>query len=78
MEASGWQGVAVPTGTPREAILKLSEALAKAIALPDVREKFATQGLDAAPSTADEFTAHIRKEVPKWGRLAKAANIKVD
>jgi len=78
MDASGWQGVAVPAGTPREAIAKLSEALAKTIAQPDVREKFATQGLEAAPSTAEEFSAHIRSEVPKWARLAKSANIKIE
>ena len=78
VDASGWQGIAVPTGTPPEAIARLSEALAKTIALAEVRDKFATQGLDAAPSTAEEFTAHIRREVPKWDRLAKKANIKVD
>ena len=78
VDASGWQGIAVPAGTPREAIAKLSEALAKTIALPEVRDKFATQGLDAASSTADEFSAHIRTEVAKWGRIAKNANIKVD
>ena len=78
MDASGWQGVVVPAGTPREAIAKLSEALAKTIALPEVREKFATQGLDATSSTAEEFSAHIRSEVAKWGHIAKSANIKAD
>ena len=78
VDASGWQGVAVPVGTPREAVLKLSDAVAKAIAQPDVREKFAAQGLDPATSSADQMTAHIRAEVEKWIRVAKSANIKVD
>jgi tripartite-type tricarboxylate transporter receptor subunit TctC len=78
IDASGWQGVAVPTGTPREAILKLSDAVAKAVAQPDVRDKFASQGLDAASSTPDQMTAHIRSEVEKWIRVAKTANIKID
>jgi tripartite-type tricarboxylate transporter receptor subunit TctC len=78
VDASGWQGIAVPAGTPRETIAKLSEALAKTIALQEIRDKFATQGLDAAPSTAEEFSAHIRSEVAKWDRIAKSANIKVD
>jgi tripartite-type tricarboxylate transporter receptor subunit TctC len=68
----------VPAGTPPEVIAKLSDALAKTIAQPDVRDKFATQGLDAASSTAEEFSAHIRSEVPKWIRVAKSANIKVE
>jgi tripartite-type tricarboxylate transporter receptor subunit TctC len=78
IDASGWQGIAVPVGTPPEAIAKLSAALAKTIALAEVRERFATQGLDAASSSAEEFSAHIRSEVAKWIRVAKTANIKVE
>ena len=78
IDASGWQGIAVPVGTAPEAIAKLSAALAKTIALPEVRERFATQGLDAASSSAEEFAAHIRSEVAKWIRVAKSANIKVE
>jgi tripartite-type tricarboxylate transporter receptor subunit TctC len=76
VDAMAWQGIVVPAGTSPAIIAKLSDALAKAINSAEVREKFAAQGLDAASSTADEFTAHIRSEVPKWTRLAKAANIK--
>jgi tripartite-type tricarboxylate transporter receptor subunit TctC len=78
IDASGWQGIAVPAGTPPEVIAKLSDALAKTIAQQDVRDRFATLGLDAASSTAAEFSALIRSEVPKWIRVAKSANIKVE
>ena len=78
MDASGWQGIAVPAGTPREVIAKLADALQKAIAQADISEKFAAQGLDAASSTPEEFSAHIRSEVPKWTRIARSANIKVE
>ena len=78
VDASGWQGIAVPAGTPRAIVERLSAAVAKAIADPEVRTRFATQGLDPAVMTADEFSAHIRAEVPKWIRIAKSANIKVD
>jgi tripartite-type tricarboxylate transporter receptor subunit TctC len=78
VEATGWQGVAVPAGTPREAIARLSEALARTMALREIRDKFAQQGLDAASSSADEMTAHIRAEVAKWSRIARSANIKVE
>ena len=44
----------------------------------EVRDKFATQGLDAASSTAAEFSAHIRSEVPKWIRIATSANNKLE
>ncbi len=78
LEASGWQGVAVPAGTPSAAIAKLSDALAKALAQPEVRERFATQGLDVATSTPEQLNAHIRAEIEKWTRIARTANIKVE
>jgi tripartite-type tricarboxylate transporter receptor subunit TctC len=78
VDASGFQGVLAPAGTPPAAVAKLSEALLKALAQPEVLERFATQGLDAAPSTPAEFAAFIRSEIAKWGRVAKEANIKAD
>jgi tripartite-type tricarboxylate transporter receptor subunit TctC len=77
-DASGWQGVLVPAGTPPAAVAALSDALLKALAQSEVRERFATQGLDAAPSTPEQFGAHIRSEIEKWGRIAKSANIKAE
>ena len=65
-------------GTPPAAIAKLNDALVRTLALPEVREKFATQGLDAASGTPAEFGAFIRAENEKWGRVAKTANIKLD
>lgn len=78
VDAIGFQGVLAPAGTPPAAVAKLSEALLKALAQPDVRERFAAQGLDAAPSTPAEFAVFIRAEIDKWARVAKAANIKAD
>lgn len=77
-DASGWQGVLVPAGTPPAAIARLSEALAKALAQPEVREKFASQGLDVASNTPEQFAAFIRAENEKWGKVAKTANIRLD
>ncbi len=78
MDVSGWQGIAVPAGTPRAIIARLSAALAKTIALPEIQERFASQGLDAAVMTAEQFGAFIRAEVPKWKVIAKTANIKIE
>jgi len=76
--ARGWQGVLVPAGTPAAAIARLSDALNKALAHPEVRERFATQGLSPTPSTPEQFGAHIRAEIEKWGKVQKTANIRVD
>lgn len=42
------------------------------------RERFAGQGLDVASSTPEQFGAHIRAEIEKWGKVAKTANIKIE
>ena len=57
---------------------RLSGALMKTLALPDVRERFLEQGLDPAPSTPEQFGVFIRSEIEKWGKVAKAANLKVE
>jgi len=78
VDASGFQGVLAPAGTPPDAVAKLSQALNAALAQPDVKEKFAAAGLDTVSSTPAEFAAFIRSEIAKWGKVAKEANIKID
>jgi tripartite-type tricarboxylate transporter receptor subunit TctC len=78
VDAGGFQGVLAPAGTPPEAVARLSDALSKALAQPDVKERIAANGLEVATSTPAEFAAFIRSEIAKWGRVAKEANIKVD
>ena len=77
-DANGWQGLLVPAGTPPAAVTRLSGALMKTLAQPEVRDRFIDQGLDPAPSTPEQFAAYIRSEIEKWGRVAKAANLKVE
>ncbi|HTP63708.1 MAG TPA: tripartite tricarboxylate transporter substrate binding protein [Burkholderiales bacterium] len=78
VDASGFQGVLAPAGTPPEAVAKLSDALNKALAQPEVKERFAANGLDVASSSPAEFAAFIHAEIAKWGRVAKDANIRLD
>jgi len=78
IEASGFQGIFVPAGTPPAVVSKLSEVVLKVLAQPDVRERFASQGLDTSPLDAKDFAAFIKSEAPKWAGIAKAANIKAE
>ena len=78
IEASGFQGIFVPANTPPAIVAKLSEAVIRAVGQPDVRERFASQGLEAAPLDPKAFDAFLRAEAPKWAGLAKAANIKAE
>jgi tripartite-type tricarboxylate transporter receptor subunit TctC len=78
VDASGFQGVLAPAGTPPEAVSRLSQALNAALAQPEVKEKFATAGLDTVSSTPAEFAAFIRSEIAKWAKVAKEANIRIE
>ena len=73
-----WVGILAPAGTPREAVSLLSKEMQAAVRRPELREKFLTLGIDPAGSTPEEFTTFLRNEVDKWGKVIRAANVKVD
>jgi tripartite-type tricarboxylate transporter receptor subunit TctC len=72
-----WWGVLTPAGAPKEVIGRLHAEIVKAIALPDIRAKFADQGADpAASNTPEQFAAYIQAEIVKWGRLIKELGVR--
>jgi hypothetical protein len=77
-EVVNWYGMAVPAGTPREAINRLHAELVKAMALPDVKEKMVALGTDPVGSTPEAFGAFVKAESAKWTRVIRQANIKPD
>jgi len=77
-DATGWQGIFVPAGTPKEIVAKLADALLKVMQDKEVRERFVANGADVTPQGPEAFAQYIRSEIEKWTRIAKAANVKVD
>ena len=75
--AINWWGILVPAGTPRAIVTRLHDDWVKLAAEPDVKEGFAKLGVIAVASTPDEFRGFIRKEMDKYDKLIKEANIKV-
>jgi tripartite-type tricarboxylate transporter receptor subunit TctC len=74
-ESETMQGLFVPAGTPKEIVALLNAEIAKVMALPDVQAKCAQLGFDAVANKPDEFAAYIKKEVERWGKVIKDANI---
>lgn len=74
-EATQWYGLLAPAGTPPEVIARIHEQAAKALKSKDVIDKLATDGAEPVGSTPAEFAAHIKDELEKWTRVAKAAGI---
>ncbi len=77
-EALSWQGLFAPAGTPREVVARLNAELVKAMAAPDMREYFASQGFFVGGNSPAEYRAFIEREIPKWARIVKEANVKVE
>jgi len=69
------QGIFLPPGTPKDIVDLLNREIAKAMAMPDVKEKCAQLGFDPVANKPDEFAAYIKKEVDKWGKVIRDANI---
>ncbi len=77
-ESAGWYALFGPNGTPRQAITKLQETFAKALNAPTTRDRLNAQGVDVMASTPEELGAFLAREIPKWGGVVKAANLKAD
>lgn len=76
-EAWAWQGLAVPTGTPKEIIARLGTEYAKAVADPGVRQKLVEAGVEPVTSSPEEMNSYIKSETAKWAQVIKEGDIKV-
>ena len=61
----------VPIQTPKPIVAKLSNELIRILRLPEIKERFASQGLEAVGSTPDELSALIKKETAMYARVVK-------
>jgi len=77
-EASTWQGIGAPTGTPAEIVTKLNGEINAALADPGIKEKLANLGSLPSPMSPGDFKAFIVAETAKWAGVIKAANIKAE
>ncbi len=74
-----FNGLVAPAGTPREILVRLNEEIAKVVRAPALRNRFLERGVELkASASPEEFTAHIKAEFEKKGRLAREAGIKLE
>ena len=78
-ESTFWFGLHVPAGTPMEIVRKLHAAAVRGLSKPEVKEKIASQGMDALPSVSPQaFAAEILAEAPRIETAIKACGAKVE
>ncbi|WP_137893995.1 tripartite tricarboxylate transporter substrate binding protein [Ramlibacter sp. 2FC] len=71
-------GLVAPRGTPAPVLERLNAAVAKAVALPDVRERFARDAIEPAAGPAAQLARFIEQDFRGWQRVVAAQNLKVD
>jgi len=78
-ELTQWQAVVAPAGTPKPVVDLLYREVARALKLPDVIERLATQGgNELVGNTPEEFAQVIKNDLAKYAKLVKAANVQVE
>lgn len=77
-DGRSWQGVMVPAKTPPALVDKISQELGRILKLPDVSDKLVTMGADPFYSGPQAFAALIKAELPRYAKLIKDANIRLD
>jgi len=75
---SGWNGLAVPKGTPPAIIAKIRAALLQTLARPEVREAFNKQGAEISTNTPEDFKKMVREEIQSTAAVVKAAKLEVN
>jgi tripartite-type tricarboxylate transporter receptor subunit TctC len=73
-----WYGMLAPAKTPPAIVNKLSKEISRLLHQPDVKEKLAADGADAVGNTPEQFGAHIKSEVAKYGKLVKQIGLKAE
>ena len=75
---TSWTGLMVPSATPKDVVKRIYEEVAGALKQPDMVQKVREQGFEVVASAPDEAQAFITKEVERWGKVVREANVKPD
>jgi tripartite-type tricarboxylate transporter receptor subunit TctC len=77
-EADTLTGIVAPAGTPKEIVELLAREIARSVMQPEVKERLAALGFTPVANTPDEFTARIKLEIDKWGKVVRDANLRIE
>ena len=77
-EINNWYGIFVPTGTPGDIIQRLNAETIKAVQKPEVRTRLVAAGLEPMWNSPGEFSAYVRSETAKWGKIVRDSGATAD
>ncbi len=73
-----WWGLFAPRGVPQPIIVKLHAELVRAHALPDLKERYASLGVEATSSTPEQFADYIKAEAARYSKVLSDAGVKIN
>ena len=73
LTSGSWQGIFVPTGTPKEVVDKLYGAIMETMKTPEVKQRLSNGGVEVVTSAPGEFAQFVVKETERWGKAVKEA-----
>jgi tripartite-type tricarboxylate transporter receptor subunit TctC len=76
-ETVSWSGICAPGGTPRPVINRVQAEVSRVLKLPEIRDRLLRDGIEPVGGTPEDFQAHIRREMEKWGRVVREAKVAV-
>lgn len=77
-EADNWYAMFITAGTPKDIVAKLNAEIVKVLKAPDMREAISKDGAEPVGSTPEELSAYVRREIDKYAKVIKAANIQLE
>ena len=77
-ELGSWYGVFAPAGASADIVRRLRKEVVKAINDPALKDQFAALSAEPVGSTPEEFTTVLKRDLAKWAKVARQANVKAD
>jgi tripartite-type tricarboxylate transporter receptor subunit TctC len=77
VEADNWYGLVAPAATPQPILAKLQAAAAEALHSAEVKDKLAAQSVIAVGNSSAEFSAYVKSEIERWGKVIASSGIKI-
>ena len=78
MEVTSWNGLMVPSGTPRDIVLKINAELTRIAGTPEMRARIIELGFQPVAMSVGDTENFIRTDVERWAKVIREANIKAD
>ncbi|MGQ0524599.1 MAG: Bug family tripartite tricarboxylate transporter substrate binding protein [Betaproteobacteria bacterium] len=77
-EADNWFGVMAPAGTPADIIARINTEVVRILTNRDIQKMMLARGAVLHPSTPAEFAAVLKSDIAKWGKVARAAGVRIE